>query len=537
MAKKVLVIGSGASAVHFALSVLQKGYEVVMLDVGYKRPQAVYPSYSLNTLKTVLDDPADYFLGENFEAVVYPDSAAEYYGFPPNKTYVFANAPGFAPQARGFAPLWSFAQGGLAEAWTGGVYPFTDAELQDFPFDYKDIEPFYNEVARRIGVSGINDDLGKFLPLQESLLAPLELDEHSALLLAEYHKQRDVLNRQLSCYFGRARIATLSRRQHDREPCSYLGRCLWGCPSQAFYTPSITLRQCQRFANFHYVPGVYVSHFTFNAQRRITAVVAQAVQGTTRYEWPVETLVLAAGTLSSSRIFMESILQHCGEVITLRGLTDNRQVLIPFVNLKMLGKAYNPDTYQYHQIAFGIEREKPQEYIHGLITTLKTGLMHPIVQRVPLNLKTALYVFRHVHAALGLVNLNFHDHRREDNYLTLEINRQTHSAQLLINYAPEANERASIKAAISKVKRVLWRLKCVVPPGMIHVRPMGASVHYAGTLPMRTRPCTYTTSASCQSHDFANLYIVDGTTFPFLPAKNITFTLMANAIRVAECAF
>jgi choline dehydrogenase-like flavoprotein len=163
--------------------------------------------------------------------------------------------------------------------------------------------------------------------------------------------------------------------------------------------------------------------------------------------------------------------------------------------------------------------------------------MHPIVQRVPLNLKTALYVFRHVHAALGLVNLNFHDHRREDNYLTLEINRQTHSAQLLINYAPEANERASIKAAISKVKRVLWRLKCVVPPGMIHVRPMGASVHYAGTLPMRTRPCTYTTSASCQSHDFANLYIVDGTTFPFLPAKNITFTLMANAIRVAECAF
>ena len=130
---------------------------------------------------------------------------------------------GFAPQARGFTPLWSFAQGGLAEAWTGGVYPFTDAELQDFPFDYEDIAPFYNEAARRIGVSGINDDLGKFFPLQESLLEPLELDEHSALLLAEYHKQRDFLNRQLACYFGRARIATLSQRQHDREPCCILG--------------------------------------------------------------------------------------------------------------------------------------------------------------------------------------------------------------------------------------------------------------------------------------------------------------------------
>jgi hypothetical protein len=28
--------------------------------------------------------------------------------------------------------------------------------------------------------------------------------------------------------------------------------------------------------------------------------------------------------------------------------------------------------------------------------------------------------------------------------------------------------------------------------------------------------------------------MVDGATFPFLPAKNITFTLMANAVRVAE---
>ena len=28
--------------------------------------------------------------------------------------------------------------------------------------------------------------------------------------------------------------------------------------------------------------------------------------------------------------------------------------------------------------------------------------------------------------------------------------------------------------------------------------------------------------------------IVDGSIMPFLPAKNLTFTLMANAVRVAE---
>src|SRR5215467_1392801 len=34
------------------------------------------------------------------------------------------------------------------------------------------------------------------------------------------------------------------------------------------------------------------------------------------------------------------------------------------------------------------------------------------------------------------------------------------------------------------VRKVLWKLGCFAPAPMTHVRPMGASVHYAGTLPM-----------------------------------------------------
>ena len=75
------------------------------------------------------------------------------------------------------------------------------------------------------------------------------------------------------------------------------------------------------------------------------------------------------------------------------------------------------------------------------------------------------------------------------------------------------------------------------PPGMAHTRPMGSSVHYAGPLPMSVEKAPRTASADCQSHDFPNLWLVDGTTLPFLPAKNITFTLMANAARVAATAF
>ncbi|MCI0557749.1 MAG: hypothetical protein MN733_04585, partial [Nitrososphaera sp.] len=61
--EKLLIVGSGASGVHFAYSVLQKGYEVVMLDVGHEGPKAINAGDSIVDLKANLSDPAEYFLG------------------------------------------------------------------------------------------------------------------------------------------------------------------------------------------------------------------------------------------------------------------------------------------------------------------------------------------------------------------------------------------------------------------------------------------------------------------------------------------
>jgi hypothetical protein len=214
---QIVVVGSGASAVHFALSALEKGREVLMLDVGRERPASVMPEATLTELKSALSDPVRYFLGNTFEAVLYPGSNVEYYGFPPSKSYVFSGVPQFKWRAEGFRPLASFAQGGLAEAWTGGVYPFNDAELAEFPFAYAEIAPYYELVSRRIGISGETDDLSRFMPAHQYLMPPLELDEHSGVLLKAYERRRAHLNGRLGCYIGRSRIATISRDKDGRR--------------------------------------------------------------------------------------------------------------------------------------------------------------------------------------------------------------------------------------------------------------------------------------------------------------------------------
>jgi choline dehydrogenase-like flavoprotein len=204
----------------------------------------------------------------------------------------------------------------------------------------------------------------------------------------------------------------------------------------------------------------------------------------------------------------------------------------------MMGKSYELQSYQYHQLAIGFRSTvRPEEYLHGQITTLKTALVHPVIQNLPLDTATSIHVFRNLRSGLGVVNLNLFDRRRESNYVTLQVDNESNQTKLVINYTPSNEEPQLLNNAMSRIKQLLWKLKCIVPPGMVQIRPMGASVHYSGIMPMMETPSPYCTTKYSQCHDFENLYVVDGSSMPFLPAKNITFTLMANAVRVAESKF
>lgn len=531
--KPVVVVGSGPSGVHFAKTVLDGGRPVTMLDVGYTRPPASLPDVTFAQLKSALPDPIEYFLGRDFEGITFPGAAGEYYGVPPGRSFVFEAPDGFHSVNRGFAPLFSFAQGGLAEAWTGGVYPFNDAELADFPFSFEDIAPAYAEVARRIGISGEIDDLARFMPVHDHIMPPLRLDLHSRALLDRYRRVGRALQRK-GCWVGRSRLAVTTGDDSGRNGCGYLGRCLWGCPIDALYTPSLTLAECMQNPGFRYVPGVYVTHLDIDSARRVRAVVGREVSGSAvRVE--AETVALAAGALNTSRIFLESIYRSTGEIVRLGGLMDNQQVLVPFVNLDMFGSPYEAESYQYHQLGLGLEMPDPRHYVHGQITTLKTTMVHPIIQNLPFDLRAATGVFRRLRSALGLVNVNFHDDRRDANGVTIEP-RADGSCDLVLEYSPAPGESKHVDAAIRRVRQALLRLHCLAPASMSHTRPKGASVHYAGMLPMTANGGALTATPEGRSRDFENLILADGVTFPFLPAKNITFTLMANAVRVARSA-
>ena len=527
---KITIVGSGASSVHFALTLLKKGYSVEMIDVGFENKKDILSKLNFIEIKKNYEDPVNFFLGESFEVVIPPDSE-EIYRFPPSKSYVFKPVKNFSYIANGFYPLISFAKGGLAEAWTAGVYPFNDFELEDFPFDYNEIEPYYNEVSKRIGICGENDSLSQIFPIHEHILKSPQLDIHSQYLLEHYLNKKNNFDRFI---LGRSRIALLTEDKDHRKKCNLCGKCQWGCKNESLYVPSITLNECLKYKNFKYTKGIYIKYFIYK-NGKITELIGEDISSGDTISFDIDVLVLGAGTISSAKIFLDSYYFNEKKIETLKGLMDNRQVIAPFITPKLITKQYEFESYQYHMLSAGIITENLKEYIHTQITTLKTSIIHPVISSLPIDYKTSIYLTRNMRAALGVVNLNFNDYKRDDNYITIKPTEK--GTQLYINYIPEKDEKKKINNSLKFLQKNFIKLGAIMPSFQARVRKMGESVHYAGTLPMSKRKEHLKTNEYGRSYDFENLYFIDGSTFPFLPAKNITFTLMANATRIADKEF
>jgi choline dehydrogenase-like flavoprotein len=529
-----LVIGSGASGVHYALTVLERGEEVTLLDVGYERPAAPFPGATYSQLKEQLEDPLSDILGERSEFVVYPGPVSKPYGFPPSKGYVFRQPAAWSLTTRGFDPLVSFARGGLAEAWTGGSYELDERDLAAFPFSLGDLQPHYATVARRIGIAAERDDLERFSPMTADYGAPLPLDAHSAQLLTAYARKRQRVN-ALGVYLGRSRVAVLTRALGPRGECTQLGRCLLGCPRESLYAPSYTLRELQRFPGFSYVPGVFVERILVDGNGRATGALGRELAGGSERSFSGDRVVLAAGALASSRIYLSTLQHENGAAPELPGLMDNRHVMMPFVTPSRVGNDVEIASYQFHHLALGMRGSAPGDDVHGQITALKGAQVHPIVSSLPFDFRTSLGVFARVRAALGIANFWLADTRRDANVAHLRVTDDARH-QLVLSYGDDTSDLARTNQAIAAIRKSLRIIGAVAPKSQTAVLPRGSSVHYAGTLPMTNDDRKHTCRADGSVRGFERLVVADGAAFSSLPAKNVTFTLMANAVRIAHAS-
>ncbi len=523
----VVIIGSGASAVNAAYPLVEAGFAVRMLDYGNR--DTVYrqriPAGSFSEIRHTDPNQHRYFLGDHFEGIGFGYTGAGAQLTPPRQ-YVLRDTQVLTPVvSKTFFPIESLALGGLAGAWGAGCPQFGEADLGGFPLSRTSLDPHYEAVAERIGISGAHDDLLPFLGNLKAMQPPVEVDTNGQSILQRYQKIRLRLN-GVGFYLGRPRLAMLSEHHRGRGPTQYYDMEFWTDTDKSVYRPQWTVDELRSFPNFDYRESVFVHEFVESRSKGVE--VRAKNKNTGDFECHrARLIVLAAGTLGTTRIVLRSFGLYQRRV----PLVCNPHTYAAMLNVNTLGKPGRDARHSLAQLCFVYA---PGGNAHsatvGHLYSYRSLLTFRLAKDSPLPFRETLKLIRLVLPSLSILIIQHQDNGSHGKYCLLSPDREGGADRLEIQFTLSPDERKAADQTERAILSSFRKLGCLC---FRRVRPEhAASVHYAGTFPMSAREQELTTDLDGRLRGTTRVYLADGSVFPSLPSKGLTFTMMANANRV-----
>ncbi len=522
----VLVIGSGASAVHAAYPLVHSGLSVGMIDVGFDNlsSEALIPNAPFPEIRKTDPHQHRYFLGDRFEGVPAGKIKVGPQLTPPRQ-HILRDSERLTPiRSENFRPFASLALGGMAGGWGAGAMGFCREELEGFPVSYDALQPHYETVAERIGVSGERDDLYPFDGDLNSMLPPLKIDVNALSILGCYGEKRKSLNEK-GFYLGKLRAAALSREYGERGPDQYLDMSFWSDKDRSVWRPRYTLEELQKHDGFNYYPGYLVEKFM--EENGKTRVFSTKVGTKEQRSFSGKKLIVAGGVLGTTRIVLRSL----GEYETKVPFVCNPYTYYPMINFRMIGKPPEERVQSLAQLCgVYIPPESGEPMVHARVHSYRSLLNFKIIKEMPISFKEGLRLMKLIQTCLTIVALDHEDRPTTEKFCRLFKGKPGSPDHLEIVYSIDPVIR---KKQISHEKRILGFMRTLGCVALKRVWPgYGASLHYGGTFPMSQEEKPLTVDLNGRLRGTRSVFLADGSVFPFLPAKGLTFTMMANADRI-----
>ena len=520
----VLIVGSGAAGAQAACQALEEGNRVVLLDYGNDDPHtaALIPDAPFSQIRAGDARQREYLLGADASHAGEIRVGAH---LTAPRQFITRDTEALLPlQSSTFQAMQSLALGGLAAGWGAGAYTFEERELREAGLTPGQLRPFYETAAREIGVSGAREDDNAPYALEiENVQPALEIDSNARAILRAYERERARLQR-MGFFLGRAPVAALTAPVEDpsRRPNPYFDMDFYGESRRSVYRPKYTIERLREHPRFRYVGGALAGRFREDADG-VTLFYRRAGEAQERAERG-DALLLAANAINTARIVLASF-----ERFDVRApLLSNPYHYVPCINLAMLGR---PAADRRHSLAqlFGVcaPPHRDWERVTAAFYSYRSLLLYKLVKEMPLPAGLGLLAARAMLTAFTIVGVHHPDSPTQRKWLALGAD-----GVLRADYALSDDERELVRADLQAVRRALLALRCVplrvIDPGF------GSSIHYAGTLPQGEGDLR--TDANGRLNATRHVYAADSSGWTYLPAKGLTFTIMANARRIASHA-
>jgi len=479
---KIAIIGTGPSGWAAGMQLLRLGFEITLID------SALVEDDDHNNSKKPITS--------SLTKKLYFGSDLPYRKFP------------FGPDltAIGVDPISSFTSGGLSLVWGATMLPYCKADTIDWPFDISVLNGKFREISELLPIAGNTDQLdeiyGNFVSRRGIFPSRRMLQ-----LLERANK-----NKIKGSLVGLSRLAVETGTM-QKPGCSYCNQCISGCPSNMIWNSKgmtghgnhvkMRVMKLTEVENHVYVDGL-------------------GINGETISTLCFDKVFLGTGSVESFRI-----LANSGIVSDSAILQDSSTFFLPLFALPKIGTSEG-NSFGLSQCFIRIDGDTGKsgtqfqlyEYSDDLILRARKAL--PFGNFIPTGLLKCL--LSKLVVAIGYLSSqespSIHMQLAEDGSVELRRNRFGTSLK---------GRKKSIKSAILNLGNVTKQHGLIPLRFLSQIATPGEGVHFGSWLPMGKNCDTLG-----RPNGFKNIHVIDSSILPSIAAGPITFTVMANAMRIAE---
>jgi choline dehydrogenase-like flavoprotein len=521
-----LIVGSGATGGWAAKKLTESGMQVALVEAGAVTRAVDFKNYEADKIPDSTKHSPSIVTQRPIQATCYAlnESNSEWFVNDLENPYT---------QSKPYNWIRMRILGGRLLGWARHCYRMGDLDFksasyddygEDWPIAYTDLEPYYDEVDRYLGITGNSEGLAH---LPDGINSDHSQTNISKTLL------RDNVRRQLGYVVTEARLANLARHRRDlSESSCWISTSEGSIERDWFFSPWSALRDAAETGRLTLFPNSVARHVTMREGKANGIGYIDRVTKKFR-EIQAKVVLLCASTLESTRLLLNSdvgnssgklgrhlmdhvagggatgIVEFPSRVAPLRPVLH--QVYIPrFRNLSPRSSGPFIRGYGLQGVAFADDSSDD-------------GTSAPGSEGGRRRLRVNLMAFgESLSRKENRVDL---DSANPDAWgiPTLKISADWCENDLKL--WNDSREQAAEILRVSGLEDIKLTGRLSVP---------GMCIHEIGTARMGHNPKTSVVNSHCQMHDVSNIFVTDGACWVSSGCQNPTLTMMAITSRTCD---